>query len=38
MKAHHANASFELVIFDFDGTLIDSKYDIRNTISPIPSI
>jgi len=33
MKAHHANTSFELVIFDFDGTLIDSKYDIADSVN-----
>ncbi len=33
MKSHHANSAFELVIFDFDGTLIDSKYDIATSVN-----
>ncbi len=33
MKAQSANAPFQLVIFDFDGTLIDSKYDIAVSVN-----
>jgi phosphoglycolate phosphatase len=33
MTTYNGNASFELVIFDFDGTLIDSKYDIATSVN-----
>jgi len=33
MKAQSTNAPFQLVIFDFDGTLIDSKYDIAVSVN-----
>ena len=34
MKGHVAtNEPIELVIFDFDGTLIDSKYDIASSVN-----
>lgn len=33
MKAQSANAPFQLVVFDFDGTLIDSKYDIAVAVN-----
>ncbi len=34
MKGHGAtNQPIELVIFDFDGTLIDSKYDIASSVN-----
>lgn len=33
MNSHNKNSSFELVIFDFDGTLIDSKYDIATSVN-----
>jgi len=33
MKAHCAIGPFQLVIFDFDGTLIDSKYDIAASVN-----
>ena len=34
MRSHRAsNEPIELVIFDFDGTLIDSKYDIASSVN-----
>lgn len=33
MNLHNTNKHFELVIFDFDGTLIDSKYDIADSVN-----
>ncbi len=33
MKSNNKNTPFELVIFDFDGTLIDSKYDIATSVN-----
>lgn len=33
MKTKSAHAPFQLVIFDFDGTLIDSKYDIATSVN-----
>lgn len=33
MKLNNAHSPFELVIFDFDGTLIDSKYDIATSVN-----
>ena len=33
MKSQGANTPFQLVIFDFDGTLIDSKFDIAVSVN-----
>ena len=33
MKSNHANTDVQLVIFDLDGTLIDSKYDIAVSVN-----
>ncbi len=33
MNANQPNSIFELVIFDFDGTLIDSKFDIASSVN-----
>ena len=33
MIIHNGNSPFDLVIFDFDGTLIDSKYDIATSVN-----
>lgn len=33
MTAPKTNSTFKLVIFDFDGTLIDSKYDIAASVN-----
>ena len=33
MTINNGNTSFDLVIFDFDGTLIDSKHDIATSVN-----